>query len=143
LWKAEKLRAAFGYAFCMSWKALNVLPRFIRLRDAPGFFGMDRSVFTKEIRPLLTEIRIGRQGIAFDRLDMGRIAEEYKQRYGRPAPLLNRRYAWDEQGRRASSGVAVSGTSTKRCVGTEEFEKALERATSKKRNDSLPVALRR
>ena len=60
-----------------------LLPRFIRLRDAPGYLGMDRNRFNAEVRPWLTEIAIGIQGIAFDRLDLDRFAEEYKQRNGR------------------------------------------------------------
>jgi len=60
-----------------------LLPRFIRLRDAPGYLGMDRNRFNAEVRPRLTQIPIGRQGIAFDRLDLDRFAEEYKQRNGR------------------------------------------------------------
>jgi hypothetical protein len=39
-----------------------VAPRFIRLRDAPRFFGMDKNRFNREVRPRLTEIRIGVQG---------------------------------------------------------------------------------
>ena len=45
-------------------------PRFIRLRDAPLFFGMDKNRFNRDLRPRLTEIRIGKQGRAFDRLEM-------------------------------------------------------------------------
>jgi len=60
-----------------------LLPRFIRLRDAPGYLGMDRNRFNAEVRPRITQIPIGRQGIAFDRLDLDRFAEEYKQRNGR------------------------------------------------------------
>jgi hypothetical protein len=54
-----------AYSAC----ALAVVPRFIRLRDAPRFFGMDKNRFNREVRPHLTEIRIGRQGRAFDRLE--------------------------------------------------------------------------
>jgi hypothetical protein len=34
------------------------VPRFIRMRDAPAYLGMDRTVFNHEVRPLLTEIPI-------------------------------------------------------------------------------------
>ena len=46
-----------------------LLPRLIRFRDAPFYVGMDRNRFNTEIRPYLTEISIGIQGIAFDRLE--------------------------------------------------------------------------
>lgn len=39
-------------------------PRLIRLRDAPNYLGMDRNRFNTEVRPDLTEIPIGEQGIA-------------------------------------------------------------------------------
>ncbi len=58
--------------------------RFYRRRDAPLYLGMDRNRFDKEVRPFLTEIPIGKQGIAFDRLEMDVFADDYKSRNGRP-----------------------------------------------------------
>jgi hypothetical protein len=72
-----------GHFDSLARDAFMLLPRFIRLRDAPGYLGMDRNRFNAEVRPWLTEIAIGIQGIAFDRLDLDRFAEEYKQRNGR------------------------------------------------------------
>ncbi len=65
-------------------------PRFIRLRDAPSYFGMDKNRFNREIRRLLTQIRIGRQGIAFDLLEMEAAAEDYKNRNGVPVAQSER-----------------------------------------------------
>lgn len=62
---------------------MQFLPRLIRLRDAAGYLGMDRNRFNAEVRPSLTEIPIGSQGVAFDRLDLDRWAEEHKRRNGR------------------------------------------------------------
>ncbi len=50
---------------------MQTQPRLIRLRDAPDYLGMDRNRFNREVRPTLLEFRIGRQGVAFDRLEMG------------------------------------------------------------------------
>ncbi len=47
-----------------------LLPRLIRLRDILHYLGVDRRIFNKEVRPFLTEIPIGAQGKAFDRLDL-------------------------------------------------------------------------
>ena len=58
-------------------------PRVLRLRDAPGYLGMDRNRFNREVRPHLTEIPIGRQGIAFDRLELDAWIDDYKSRNGR------------------------------------------------------------
>jgi hypothetical protein len=52
------------------------LPRFIRLRDAPSYLGMDKNRFNREVRPLLAVIPIGIQGIAFDRLDLDSWADD-------------------------------------------------------------------
>ncbi len=56
---------------------IAIEPRFVRLRDAPRYFGMDTNRFNREIRPQLTEIRIGSQGYAFDRIEMSAVAEDY------------------------------------------------------------------
>jgi hypothetical protein len=48
---------------------LTLLPRIIRFRDAPFYLGMDRRRFNAEVRPYLTEIPIGKQGVAFDRVE--------------------------------------------------------------------------
>ena len=70
------------------------LPRFVRLRDAPDYLGMDRNRFNRLVRPNLVVIPIGKQGIAFDRLDLDDWADQYKSRNGRPA--AERRKPWDE-----------------------------------------------
>jgi len=48
----------------------TVLPRLIRFRDAPNYLGMDRNRFNAEVRGCVTEIPIGAQGVAFDRLEL-------------------------------------------------------------------------
>ena len=72
----------------------RLLPRFVRLRDAPDYLGMDRNRFNRSVRPHLVVIPIGKQGIAFDRLDLDDWADQYKSRNGRPA--AERRKPWDE-----------------------------------------------
>lgn len=70
------------------------MPRVLRLRDAPHYLGMDRNRFNAEVRPYLTNIPIGHQGVAFDRLELDAWWEQYKSRNGRPA--AERRKPWDE-----------------------------------------------
>ena len=62
-----------------------LLPRLLRFRDAPRYLGMDRNRFNAEVRPYVTNIPIGRQGIAFDRLELDTWADQYKSRNGRIA----------------------------------------------------------
>ena len=92
---------------------------------------MDRNRFNAEVRRSITEISIGVQGIAFDRLELDAWADHYKACNGRPGRAKGSK--WDAKGRRASSNVAVSGTSTNASAGGE-FAKALTRLASKKRN---------
>ena len=71
-----------------------LLPRLVRLRDAPAYLGMDRNRFNREVRPGLINIPIGLQGIAFDRLELDAWVEDYISRNGRPAARRNQ--PWDE-----------------------------------------------
>ena len=66
-----------------------LLPRFIRQRDAPGYLGMDRNKFNADVRPYLTEIPLGKQALAFDRLELDAWAEEYISRNGRRPKASN------------------------------------------------------
>jgi integrase len=54
---------------------LPTAPRLLRFRDAPAYLGMDKNRFNREVRPSVAEIRIGVQGIAFDRLDLDKWAD--------------------------------------------------------------------
>ena len=111
---------------------MQLLPRLIRFRDAPTYLGMDRHRFNSEVRPSLTVIPIGRQGIAFDRLDLDAWAEHYKQRSGRPAASnLRRIEIWDENECRVSSNGENIGKLTKQSLDAE-FAKALALASLKK-----------
>ena len=65
-------------------REFGILVRFLRLRDAPRYLGMDRNRFNNEVRPYLTEFPIGQQGIAFDRLELDAWADNYVLRKGRP-----------------------------------------------------------
>jgi len=109
----------------------TVLPRIVRFRDAPSYVGMDRNRFNAKVRPNLTEIPIGRQGIGFDRLELDAWVDDYKFRNGRPA--RKGAISWDANEYPASSCGPESGMSTNASAGGE-FAKALERLTSKRRN---------
>jgi hypothetical protein len=45
---------------------------------------MDRNRFNSDVRPYVTEIPIGEQGIAFDRLELDRWVDDYVACNGRP-----------------------------------------------------------
>ena len=65
-------------------------PRLIRLRDAPNYLGMDRNRFNTEVRTCLNTLKIGKQGIAFDRMDLDQWADEFKKKQGKPPQELIR-----------------------------------------------------
>lgn len=109
--------------------AHSIAPRIIRFRDAFGYLGMDRNRFNVEVRPYLTEVPIGKQGIGFDRLELDAWFEDYKSRNGRPARKGS--ITWDASNTPASSSEPGSGMSTNASAG-EEFAKALARLNSKK-----------
>lgn len=96
------------------------MPRLIRLRDVPHYLGMDRNRFGSEVRPYLTEIPIGKQGIAFDRLELDAWVDEYKDRYGRPP----------------KAALSKSGTKAREEQIEREFDEAVKRAMSRKRTDT-------
>jgi len=112
---------------------MTLLPRFIRLRDAPAYLGMDRNRFSAEVRPTLTEIPIGTQGIAFDRLDPDRWADDYKSRNGRPARFDGGTSCLEDP-YLGSAVAAPPGTSTRgsRVSQGGDFEKALAQIASRR-----------
>src|SRR5438874_7335401 len=109
---------------------LRFLPRLLRLRDAPFYLGMDRNRFNAEVRPYLTEIPIGKQGIGFDRLELDAWVDDYKSRNGRPARKGDK--TWDANASPASSCGPDTGISTSGCSGGE-FARALAQLGSKRR----------
>jgi len=111
---------------------MQIQPRLIRLRDAPIYLGMDRNRFNREVRPALTEIAIGRQGVAFDRLEMDAWVDHYMRCNGRP-PLNRGDEVWDAIETPGYGTGAGSGISTSRSSATA-FTKALERVNSKRRS---------
>jgi predicted DNA-binding transcriptional regulator AlpA len=70
--------------------SIVLLPRLVRFRDVSAYLGMDRNRFNAEVRPYLTSIPIGQQGLAFDRLELDAWVEDYISRNGRrpKAPKL-------------------------------------------------------
>jgi len=108
-------------------------PRVVRFRNAPAYLGMDRNRFNAEVRPFLTEVPIGTQGIGFDRLELVAWFEDYKSCNGRPAQKGD--YAWDANESPDSFSGPGSGTSTNASSGGE-FAKALTQLASKKPKDT-------
>jgi hypothetical protein len=105
------------------------VPRFLRLRDAPRYLGMDKNRFNREVRPSVLAVRVGIQGIAFDRIDLDAWADEYKSRNGCHAARSHRSMLWEPKKRQASPSAVGFGTSI-RCTEERAFAKALAQAKS-------------
>jgi hypothetical protein len=75
---ASDFDAAVRWSFHLVTRlsTVTLVPRLIRLRDAPRYLGMDKNRFNREVRPHVSVIRIGAQGIAFDRIDLDAWADQ-------------------------------------------------------------------
>ena len=133
-----------------------VVPRILRIGEAPAYLGMSRDVFDREVRPRLRIIDIGKKGKGVDRVQLDAIADEWFRdershlqtidppahlsetliRCGRPAKkgVLK----WPAQKCQASSFVEASGGSGSKSKGMDEFAKALAivRTSTQKRSTS-------
>jgi hypothetical protein len=108
--------------------------RYIRLKDAPAYLGMNKNLFNKVVRPALIEIPIGIQGVAFDVLDLDAWAEHYKHCNGRPVSKEEGGDRWHVREHRDFKKLAVFGTSIKGSTATD-FAKVLEQVTLKKQKN--------
>lgn len=126
---------AVQYAQFQHWAAIMITPRFIRLRDAAHYLGMDKNRFNAEVRPTLIEIPIGDMGIAFDRVDLDDWAVDYKHRNGRPSKFKGA-LPWDEKAHPDSMNAKGSGILINKSKDTADFAKAVKQATGMKRNKS-------
>jgi len=126
-------------------KASSIPPRFIRFMDAPGYLGMCRDEFNKTVRPNVHEFPIGKQGVAFDRIELDEWADAYiesksiektvntdnnRPRSERQGEAKGGK-PWREKRSLASTRKVESGKSTK-CSEVSDFERALELVTGKR-----------
>ena len=97
---------------------------------AHHYTGMGRTLFDREIRPHVPEIKMGEQGIAFDRLDLDHALDEYKTRNVR----VKEKPSWQETNFQDSTGTKkqARAQSTSASTGSAEFATALQRVRGKK-----------
>ncbi|WP_338050270.1 hypothetical protein [Pseudomonas typographi] len=120
-------------------------PRFIRAKFAPAYLGMCRDEFNKTVRPHIREFPIGKQGVAFDRLELDDWADRYiesmaiekaeDQDNNRPRSERRGDSTWREKRSQGSTRGMESGTST-RLSGVSDFRKALAQAKEKKQSNT-------
>jgi len=104
-------------------KNLNLVPRFIRLRDAPTYLGMGYDCFCEKVRPYVTEIKDGPKIVLFDKVDLDAFADHYKAHNGR----LGQRKE-ETPCHSGSKNVKTPTTSKSRALSSAKLlEKVLER----------------
>lgn len=109
---------------------MEIIPRIIRLRDAPNYLGMNKNHFNSNVRPCLTEIPIGDKGVGFDRLELDEWVAYTKNSSGRPA---RRRILWDAKDVQSLDYDLETESGTYKKQSKERmFAKLLEQATKKK-----------
>ncbi len=99
--------------------------RLYRLNDAARYLGMGLNLFNHEVRPYLTEVPIGKQGIGFDRLELDAWADHHIAANGRPA----RKEGLWPRGYLASTSGAHTGGLTSESKVMADWQRARERAT--------------
>jgi len=62
-----------------------LMPRIVRIKDAPAYLGTNINYFNQHIRSDLSEFRVGDKGVGFDRLDLDRWVDDYVKEHGRRA----------------------------------------------------------
>lgn len=115
---------------------LSLNPRWIRLGVAPSYMGMDKNRFNKEVRPYLIEIPIGKQGIAFDRVDLDDWMEEYKSRCGRSPKRRGNLLCQSESQVSINEAQRASGTLINASKDMDDFTRALAQVTTGKRSNT-------
>src|SRR6056297_33148 len=112
---------------------VSTLPRFLRLRDAPAYLGMDKNRFNREVRRYLTQIPIGKQGIAFDRLELDAWADDYRNRCGCSPTHRGDVLCQSESQASTREAPRASGTLINASGDMADFTRALDRVTSRRR----------
>ena len=105
---------------------VTLQPRIIRAGQAPTYCGMGRELFAEQIRPYVSEIEMGKQGVGFDRLELDAALDEYISRRGR-APAQK----WSDTKCRKMGTVSAFGAApgtSKRGLTDSEYAKALDQA---------------
>ena len=110
--------------------AAHFAPRIMRPPEAYYYTGMGRALFDREIRPYVPEIKMGEQGIGFDRLDLDNALDDYKTRNVR----VKEKPSWQVTNSQACTGTKKQEKvrSTNASKVSDEFATALQRARKQK-----------
>ena len=112
----------------------KLLSRVIRLKDAPAYLGMNKNRFNEQVRPRVTIIPIGKQGIGFDRGELDDWLKDYKDCHGISSAINGRRAKqWQVLSDPAYTKEERFGISKSRSLECA-FDKALTLSTQRRPN---------
>jgi AbrB family looped-hinge helix DNA binding protein len=107
----------------------------------PASLRLCKNRFNREVRPWVTEIRIGTQGVAFDRLELDSWADEHKSRRQMDQGTTVLRKHWREQAG-ALRSVPRTSSSTLTSNGRTTIPKEIRDRFGMKTGDRMTFALR-
>jgi hypothetical protein len=114
---------------------MSIQPKAIRLKDAPGYFGVNINFFNQYIRPHLTERSYGKRVILFSRDECDAFFDRMPISNGRPGKAMEGGQLWDAKQHRDFSKEETCGTSKKPSM-EQELDKVLEQVISRKRKNT-------
>lgn len=85
--------------------------RFLNITEAAEYLGVTRRVFDTHIRPMLTEMKIGRSP-RFEVVDLEEYIQEQKLKSKKPIKKFEERQKWERRHRQDSTKEVKLGTST-------------------------------
>jgi len=107
---------------------ITLMPRIIRVKDAPAYVGMTRNRFNSDVRPHIQALQIGDGGIGFDRLDLDAWVDTEKQRQQKDTQ-------WHKNAPQDLLNAATPGTSTN-AIAANSSAAALEQTILQKRKNT-------
>jgi hypothetical protein len=105
-------------------------PRLVRLKDAPGYLGIDRNTFNRLVRPDLKEVRFGR-AVLFDRVELDGVADSWLllNRCGSPSHdeehLCKRNRETESPALQSGAACITQGRGSEWATKLSRFRKAL------------------
>jgi len=109
-----------------------ISPRLLRAKDAYLYLGFSRQTFNKKVKPYVTGIKDGSRMLLYDKVELDRWVDHYKECNGRP-PERKGGLKWQEDatGSNLKKGKAHRIGISKGLSLEMKYEKALAQATGK------------
>lgn len=111
----------------------KILPRVIRMAEAPKYCGVSVRVFDSDFRPHLNEAVFGKQGVGFDRIEVDSFITWYFKRHGKRKAQGSKSWQKEEQPKSKVSTSKTVNLSLIKSTKKSGFLNDLANAANKKR----------